>query len=139
MSKVGQITEKTITPVVYSDFFTDFSRHAVTGQLNKKTNENAVKQSVRNLLLTNKYERLFQPDIGSNLTSMLFENAMPETRVMLEEYVEDVLVNYEPRAEFISAVADVNGDRNTMNVTVRFRIINTGEEVTLAVVLERNR
>ena len=68
MSKVGQLTELTKNNLeFYSDMFTDFSRHAVTGELNRKTNENAVKQSVKNLLLTNKYERLFNPEIGSNL------------------------------------------------------------------------
>ena len=72
MSKTQTLTANTIKSVVYSDFFTDFSRHINTGQLNKKTNEDAVKQSVRNLLLTNHYERPFQPQIGSNLKQLLF-------------------------------------------------------------------
>ena len=78
MSKNTQTTELSRKGVTFfSDFFTDFSRHAQTGELNKKTNENAVKQSVRNLLLTNKGERLFQPTVGSNLKALLFENASP--------------------------------------------------------------
>ncbi len=67
MSKVTQTTEVSNAPTFFSDMFTDFSRHAVTGELNKKTNQSSVKQSVKNLLLTNKYERLFEPNIGSNL------------------------------------------------------------------------
>ena len=58
MSKVAVVTENRSDVTVYSDFFTDFSRNAVTGQLNKKTNAEAVKQSVRNLLLTDKLERM---------------------------------------------------------------------------------
>ena len=77
MSKVTQTTEVSKTTVFYSDIFTDFTRHAVTGELNKKTNESSIKQSVKNLLLTNKYERLFEPELGSNLKALLFENATP--------------------------------------------------------------
>jgi phage baseplate assembly protein W len=123
----------------YSDFFSDFSRNTVTGQLNKKTNEEAVKQSVKNLLLTNKYERLFHPEIGSNLTNMLFENNTTQTQVMLETYIEDVFENWEPRAELLSTYLDIKPDQNAMDVTIRFRLLNSTEPVSLTVVLERKR
>ena len=89
MSKTQTLTANTIKEVVYSDFFTDFSAHVNTGQLNKKTNEDAVKQSVRNLLLTDMYERPFQPTIGCNLRGLLFENFTPDTQLLAKKYIEE--------------------------------------------------
>ena len=103
MSKIAQVTEVTSQParIVFSDFFSDFSRNAITGELNKKTNVEAVKQSVKNLLLTDKYERLFQPEIGSGLKGLLFENATPFVQLQIDTYINSVIENYEPRAEII--------------------------------------
>ena len=140
MSKVGQLTELTKNNLeFYSDMFTDFSRHAVTGELNRKTNENAVKQSVRNLLLTGRYERLFQPEVGSNLRQMLFENATPALYIQIKEYIEATIKNYEPRAEFVTSDVSFDHDRNTANVTVIFRLINSTIPTTLELILERIR
>ena len=97
MSKTQALTANTIKAIVYSDFFTDFSRHVNTGQLNKKTNEDAVKQSVRNLLLTDHYERPFQPKIGSNLRALLFENWTPALQLQCEKYIEEVATATKPK------------------------------------------
>ena len=140
MSKLHDRTEITRAErVFYSDFFTDFSRHAITGELNKKTNEDSVKQSLRNLLLTNKYERLFHPEIGSGLSGMLFENATTQTQLNLETYVENVFTNYETRAILLGVAVNVKHDQNTMDVTIRFRLINSAEPLTLNLILERKR
>tara|TARA_B100000482_G_C12333798_1_gene189901 strand:+ start:49 stop:471 length:423 start_codon:yes stop_codon:yes gene_type:complete len=140
MSKNIQTTELSRKGTIFfSDFFTDFSRHAQTGELNKKTNENAVKQSVRNLLLTGRYERLFQPEVGSNLRQMLFENATPALYIQIKEYIEATIKNYEPRAEFVTSDVSFDHDRNTANVTVIFRLINSTIPTTLELILERIR
>lgn len=139
MSKVTQTTEVSKTTVFYSDIFTDFTRHAVTGELNKKTNESSIKQSVKNLLLTNKYERLFEPELGSNLKALLFENATPILPQILNDYIADVFDNYEPRAEFLYADIDFDHDRNGVNIDVHFLIINTGVQATLPIFIERTR
>ena len=140
MSKVGQLTELTKNNLeFYSDMFTDFSRHAVTGELNRKTNENAVKQSVKNLLLTNKYERLFNPEIGSNLKSILFENMTPQLPQILNDYIGDVFDNFEPRADFLFADMSFDHDRNGASIDVHFTIINSQVQATLPIYIERTR
>tara|TARA_R100001163_G_C4911574_1_gene95690 strand:+ start:51 stop:473 length:423 start_codon:yes stop_codon:yes gene_type:complete len=140
MSKLDSVTELSRDgKVFYRDFFTDFSRHAQTGELNTKINEESVKQSVKNLLLTNKYERLFYPEIGSNLRALLFENATPAVYQQTRDYIQDVFDNYEPRAEFITSDVNFQHDRNAADITVTFRLINNVEPTTLSVILERTR
>ena len=141
MSKVAQITEITGQParVVFSDFFSDFSRNAVTGELNKKTNVEAVKQSVKNLLLTDKYERLFQPEVGSGLKGLLFENATPFVQLQIESYITAVIENYEPRARIIATNVSFYNDRNAANITIKFMVINTEDPVEFNISLERTR
>lgn len=139
MSKVAQVTEITRRIEKYSDFFADFSIHPVTGQLNKKINEEAVKQSVRNLLLTDKYERPFHPEIGSNLRAILFENMTPGIKPVMDEYISDVINNYEPRANLIATNLLFDNDLNSVNVEVTFGVIETEDVVTVRVVLTRNR
>ena len=139
MSKVGSITEVTTKTDFYSDLFTDFTRHANTGELNKKTNENAVKQSVRNLLLTNKYERLFHPEIGSNLKALLFENMTPHLPQICNDYIAEVFENHEPRAEFLYADINFDHDRNNANISIYFMIINSQVQAILPITIERTR
>ena len=139
MSKTATKTEKNIRKVVYRDFFTDFSMHSSTGELNTKTNEEAVKQSVRNLLLTDKYERPMQPTLGCQLKGMLFENYTPETQVAIKQVVSDCISYYEPRASLIDVVVVPEMDGTSVAVTVTFGIINKPEPVNLDIVLERMR
>ena len=139
MSKLATITEVTTTVDFYSDMFTDFTRHANTGELNKKTNENAVKQSVRNLLLTNKYERLFQPTVGSNLKALLFENMSLHLPQIMNDYIAEVFENHEPRAEFLYADVNFDHDRNNANIDIHFMIINSQVQATLPITIERTR
>ena len=139
MSKITARTTRTITPVVYSDFFTDFSMSSSTGQLNKKTNENAVKQSIRNLLLTDFYERPFHPEIGSGLKGLMFENYTPGVIPRAEKAIEEVFDKYEPRANLIKTRITASPDRNALKATIYFRIINTEETASVDVILERTR
>ena len=139
MSKIQTLTDHNIKKVVYSDFFTDFSRNSVTGQLNKKTNAEAVKQSVRNLLLTDRYERPFQPQIGSGLKGLLFENFTPGLRLRAKKMIEEVFDNHEPRAALIRVDVGGNPDNNTLSFQILFRIINTTQPETLELILERTR
>ena len=139
MSKTQTLTDLNISPVVYSDFFTDFSRHINTGQLNTKTNELAVKQSIRNLLLTDHYERPFQPEIGSNLRSLLFDNFTPATKLQAEQYIKEVFTNHEPRAVLLDTVILPSPDMNSLEVSIYFRIINTTEPTQLDIIIERVR
>ncbi len=139
MSKVQTVTANTIKKVVYSDFFTDFSRHAETGQLNRKTNEDAVKQSIRNLINTNFYERPMQPQIGCNIRSLLFENFTPATQLQAKKYIEELFDNHEPRAELLECIVAPARDGLSLSVTIYFRIINSTESARVDVIIERTR
>ena len=86
------------TQKIFSDLDLTFKRTPVTGDVAMRYNEQAVIASVRNLLLTNFYERPFQPDVGSNLTGLLFEPATNITASILSDEIKSVITNYEPRA-----------------------------------------
>ena len=96
-----------------------------------------MKRSVRNLVLTNFYEKPFHPEIGSGVRDMLFENMSPLTAVVLAKKVEDVIENFEPRARLIGVRALPNLDRNEYEVTIEFFVVNTPTElVDMTVFLE---
>ena len=124
----------------YSALEVFFAAKSVSKDINKVTDIQAVKRSVRNLVLTNHYEKPFHPEIGSGVRDMLFENMTPITANILARKVEDVIENFEPRARLISVSAFPNLDRNEYNVTIEFYVINTPTElVDLTVMLERLR
>ena len=114
-----------------------FSRKQGSGDVNRITDVEAVKRSVRNLVLTNFYEKPFHPEIGSGVRDMLFENMSPVTAVVLARKVEDVIENFEPRARLIGVRALPNLDRNEYEVTIEFFVVNTPTElVDMTVFLE---
>jgi phage baseplate assembly protein W len=116
----------------YSDFDLMFRANPVTGDVALKKNEQAVKQSVLNILLTNRGERPFDPNFGSNVRGQLFENFDPIVETILEEQIRTALRNYEPRVNLLGVVVDGSPDRNAMDVRVEFEIISP-ERVTTSV------
>lgn len=123
----------------WSDLDLDFTRHPVTNDVVRKLNVESIKRSVKNLILTNKYERLFHPEIGSGIASLLFELVSPTTATVLESTIRQTLNNYEPRIiiNTITILGDI--DRNGYNVTIVFTTINTLQPVTIEFFLERLR
>ena len=108
--------------------------------VNKVTDVQAVKRSVRNLVLMNHYEKPFHPEIGSGIREMLFENMTILTAVILGKKVEDVIENFEPRARLVGVKSVPDFDRNAYSMTLEFYVVNTPTElVTLDVMLERLR
>lgn len=122
---------------IFSDFNTSFAVHPVKKDLAVKEDINAVKQSVRNLLLTNRGERLMQPNIGSKMRSLLFENFSPQTAELVKQYTRETIENYEPRASLIDVTVSPDPDNNNLNVTVLFAIINIDEPQRLNLQIER--
>ena len=121
----------------YRDLDLFFSRKQGSGDVNKITDIEAVKRSVRNLVLTNFYEKPFHPEIGSGVRDMLFENMSPITAVVLARKVEDVIENFEPRARLIGVRALPNLDRNEYELTIEFFVVNAPTElVDMTVFLE---
>tara|TARA_B100002019_G_scaffold130411_1_gene112105 strand:- start:251 stop:700 length:450 start_codon:yes stop_codon:yes gene_type:complete len=114
-----------------------FSKKQGSSDVNKVTGIESVKRSIRNLVLTNFYEKPFHPEIGSGVRDMLFENMSPVTAVVLARKVEDVIENFEPRARLISVRALPNLDRNEYEITIEFFVVNTPTElVDMTVFLE---
>ena len=125
---------------IYKDLDLDFGRNTVTNDVNKLTDVEAVKRSVRNLINTNHFERPFHPEIGGNVRALLFENMTPVVSAIIARQVEDVIDNFEPRARLVSVRALPDFDRNAYEIQVSFYVVNTPTElVDLSVMLERLR
>lgn len=123
----------------FSDFDLDFVAHPVTKDITKKLNENAIAQSIRNLLLTAHYERPFKPDLGSNLRKFLFEPIDNVTTSLIQDAIFMTLKNYEPRVEIQEVIASPNYEENRYDITISFFIRNSTEPLTITFFLERVR
>ena len=124
----------------YTDLDLFFAKKATSKDISKVTDIQAVKRSIRNLVLTNHYEKPFHPEIGSGVRGILFEPMTPLTAHILTRKIEDVIKNFEPRARLIGVTAFPNLDRNEYECTVTFYVVNTPTElVDLTVFLERLR
>lgn len=123
----------------YKDIDLSFVPHPVTGDISKKTDVNAVKQSISNLISTRHYETLFDPALGSNIHALLFENLTDVVKFAIEEELKVLIRNFEPRAEVLGVVVKELPDTNTIEASVLFTIINIEEPQTLNLLLERVR
>ena len=124
---------------IFSDLSLGFTAHPITGEVARKKNAEAVKQSVKSLILTDFYERPFKPNIGCNIRSSLFELFTPSTQQKMQNAIREVIVNYEPRADLIDVYVEENPDLNALTVSVAFYINNDPNPVVLDVILERVR
>jgi uncharacterized protein len=123
----------------FSDLDLNFTAHPVTGDIVRKYDEAAIKQSVRNLVLTMNYERPFHSEIGSQVRAILFEPASPFTTAMLQKSIEEVINNFEPRVILDQVQVSVNYDDNSYYVKIYFRIINTETPIDVDLILKRTR
>ena len=124
----------------YSDLDLFFAAKGVSKDISKVTDTQAVKRSVRNLILLNHYEKPFHPEIGSGVRDILFEPMTPITANILARKIQDVIENFEPRARLTGVRALPNLDRNEYECTIEFYVANAPTElVDLTVFLERLR
>lgn len=123
----------------YSDLDLDFLPHPVTGDVVRKTGIDAIKRSVRNLILTNFYEKPFRHGIGSNALKLLFDNMTPLTSGFLKDAIFEVIRNYEPRVEVLDVRVGMDFDNNGYNVSIDFVVLNRNLPVTISLFLERIR
>jgi phage baseplate assembly protein W len=122
----------------YSDLDLAFdARTATDGDLYKKTDAAAVKQAVKNLLLTNRFEKPYRPDYGANLSSLLFELANEDVGEEIIEAVKGAIQRYEPRAKILDIKVTANLNTNAIAVTIQFRVINTNAVDVLRVNLNQ--
>ena len=124
---------------IYKDLDLDFGRNTVTNDVNKLTDVEAVKRSVRNLINTNHFERPFHPELGGNVRALLFEPMTPLTALNLQRKIEEVLSNFEPRAKITQIIADPDIDRNGYRLEIRFYVIGIQNPITVETFLERLR
>ncbi len=124
----------------YTDLDLFFSKKISDSDISKVTDIQAVKRSVRNLILLNHYEKPFHPEIGSGVRDILFEPMTAITAIILNRKIEDTINNFEPRAKLISVRSIPDLDQNAYNVSIEFFVVNTPTElVDLTVMLERLR
>ena len=123
----------------FSDLDLNFTPHPVTGDVGFKKDENAVKQAVKNLVLTQNFERPFHSEIGSSLRSLLFEPATPMTKEILRKTISDTITNFEPRVELIDVEIRYKLDDTAVDVRVIFKIVNTFTPIDVNLTLERTR
>ena len=123
----------------YKDLDLFFSKKT-NNDLNKVTDIEAVKRSIRNLILHNTYEKPFHPEIGGNVRGLLFENMTPMTSAVIARKIEDTINNFEPRARLVGVKAQPDRDLNGYVVSVYFYVANAPTElVELDTFLERLR
>ena len=123
----------------FKDLDLNFTIHPVRKDINTHKNEYAIINSVKNLILTNHYERPFRPQIGSSIRRLLFENMDTITATTLEKEIEQTIKNYEPRASISRLNVSPDYDNNGFIVYMEFYIANRTSPITINFFLERIR
>lgn len=124
---------------LYSDFNHIFLPHPNTRQIARKTNVDAVKLAVRNLILTNKYERLRNPDFGGNIRRYLFEPIEREAEIEIQNDIKALIETFEPRARVIEVYAKAAEDANSIYVRITFSVLTSPAEQEVDLTLYRVR
>jgi len=124
----------------YTDLDLFFGKKTSNSDVSEVVDIQAVKRSVRNLVLMNVYEKPFHPEIASGVRGMLFELMTPVTAVILSRQIEDVIINFEPRVKLVGVKTLPDLDKNSYEVSIEFYVVNTPTElVDLTLFLERLR
>jgi phage baseplate assembly protein W len=124
---------------IYSDIDLTFLPNPLTGDVSMSYDEQSVVRSVRNLLLTNFYERPFQPKLGSNLNAFLFENSSILMADAIEADITNTITNFEPRVTLYQVNVTPSDDENGYYVTLTFYVGNNTNTSTVNVLLQRDR
>jgi hypothetical protein len=123
----------------FSDFLTSFAYSPIGNNLGRVVNENSIKQSLKNLIMTNIGERLFQPTIGSNVMNALFDPNSIITLSNIEFYVKNTIKFNEPRVSLLNVIAKNTSDENQIQIDIIFSLINNPEPISLSLILKRVR
>ena len=124
-----RITRRSKQKEYYSDFALNFDLNPVTGNLHKLTNEDAIKQSIVNLIMTNRGERFYYPDVGSDVLASLFEMDDDITATKIQTNIVLTLQKYEPRAQNVQCLVIAEPQNNLYRVDLTFSVINIPEPV----------
>ena len=137
------INNANVDTYIYKDLSLFFTPNPVSGDVTMVTDVQDIKRSVRNLVLTNRFEKPFHPEIASHVRDLLFEPFSPVTINLLRNRIETVLTNYEPRVTLTDVQVEdpdfQKMDNNELNVRIFFTLKNDPEIQTVDVLLERLR
>lgn len=142
LGKVKSITNNTSLVLYNAASFSGISQsytYTTSGDLVLKYDEDAIKASVRNLVLTQNYERPFHSEIGSQIRGLLFEPASPMLDIMLKRAITDTIINFEPRVRLIDVLINVSPDNNEVYAKIEFAIVNTTKPLVVDLILKRTR
>ena len=134
-----QSNESKRSSKIFKDLNLDFQQNTATKDIQKITDVESVKRSVRNLINTNHYEKPFHPEIGSNLRAMLFELMTPQMNHVITKQIENLINNYEPRCRLVQVHTQPEFDRNGYAVQISFYVQNYQDPVVVESFLERLR
>ena len=134
-----QSNESKRSSKIFKDLNLDFQQNTATKDIQKITDVESVKRSVRNLINTNHYEKPFHPEIGSNLRAMLFELMTPQMNHVITKQIENLINNYEPRCRLVQVHTQPEFDRNGYAVQISFYVQNYPNPVVVESFLERLR
>lgn len=126
-------------PVLFSDFTSGFVKDPDSKDVIKVTNEDSVKSSIRNIVLTDRTQRFFNAQFGCDIRKMLFENIEPTTEAAIKKLITNAIENYEPRAELLDVVVSGIEDQNAYSITIVFNTINNVVPEKLELILTRVR
>ena len=124
---------------VFSDLNLLFTVNPVTADVTKKTDEEAIKLSLKNLICTRHFERPFHPEIGCQIHGLLFENFNPITRQVMKKTIFDVVAKFEPRVTILNVALRERIDNNDISAEITFKINNSEKPITLTTAISRIR
>lgn len=129
----------TTTNRIFRDLDLAFGANPVTGDVNKKYDDNAVKQSIKNLIMMRPYESPFHPEISSQVNNLLFEIASPVTAELIRTSIIQVITKFEPRVQQFEVSVIDQSDQNAYSVTVQFIVKGSDQSITVNTLLYRSR
>ena len=145
MAKILSVEDKSLSSSIissrtrsFSDIDLSFAKKP-SGDIYKKVDAAAVKQSVINIVTTNRFEKPFNPSFGADVTGLLFELADGRRNYVVKKQIEDVVFRYEPRADILDISCTTLPDVNTLGVKITFKVVNTEEVVTISTTVSRLR
>lgn len=124
---------------IYADFHKDLTVNPFSNDLALKTDEEAIKESLKNIILMDRGEKLFQPSFGGNIRAMLFELNSPATIKLIQEQIKSTINNYEPRVQLIDVEVYSLIDDNRVAIKIIYALRNREEPVQVEFILERVR
>ena len=123
----------------FRDLDLSMNIHPVRKDVNKHIGDRAVINSIKNIISTNRNERLFNPSFGGNIRALLFENVDNLTSIRMEKQITELIDNFEPRASVSKVVVTPDPDLNSFKVYVEFFVVNRQEPIAVTFQLERTR